>query len=127
MAEAINLDSVKKATYGALFNHNASSDSLGKNIGRSGSPSRDKIPSDRAKFSLALIPYKIHPIEEAYPEKYQLKISIFKHIRRIPVEVILDAPTRLSRDLWFIARKTPAPILRSRSGRKSSTQKSLSI
>ena len=99
MAETINLDKIKKATYGALFNQNTSNDSLGKNIGRNGSPSRDKIPSDRAKFSFALIPYKMHKIEEAYPEKYQLKISIFKHIRRIPVEAILDAPTSLSKDL----------------------------
>ena len=61
----MNLDNTKKAAYGTLFNLNTSNDSLGKNIGRNGSPSRDKIPNDRTKFSLTLIPYKIHPIEEA--------------------------------------------------------------
>ena len=74
-------------------------DTFGKNIGRNGSPKRDIIPNDVMSPSAALIPYKIHPNDEAYLKKYQLKISIFKHIKSTPVDAILDAPTRLNREL----------------------------
>jgi len=122
----MNLHKTKDAKYGPLLKLSTSV-SLGKNIGRKGKPKRDKIPKDKTKFSLDLTPYRMQPSEEAYLKKYQLKISIFKQIRRIPVEVILEAPISPNRDLWFIARRIPAPILRSRRGKKSSTQKSLSM
>ena len=68
-------------------------------MGRNGSPKRDRIPNDMISPSATLTPYKMQPTDEAYPKKYQLKISIFKHIKSTPVDAILDAPTSLNREL----------------------------